>query len=257
MPKKYSSPLVPKKKSSHEKAPASHRARGETPTISLALGANREGKGSVKRQASRIHSSRISLALVCVRWNAQHHELKLPESTRLVVISVAMVAVSPNVPIGYLSPPLLSTQNIKSHETSPSSHRARGETKSISLALGANSEGKERVKCKAIRIQCTRIGSELVYVRRNAKQLELNLPDYVRFMVINVVMAAVSTCGPTDCLVIPGDMSVEIARRTRACWMRIRQYLQELYDHPKVALSLKTRMVKAEATEALLYGCST
>ena len=52
-------------------------------------------------------------------------------------------------------------------------------------------------------------------------------------------------------------MSVEIARRTRACWMRIRRYKRELYDQPKVALSLKTRMVKAEATEALLYGCST
>ena len=53
------------------------------------------------------------------------------------------------------------------------------------------------------------------------------------------------------------DMSVEIARRTRACWMRIRRYSRELYDQPKVALSLKTRMVKAEAIEALLYGCST
>ena len=53
------------------------------------------------------------------------------------------------------------------------------------------------------------------------------------------------------------DMSVEIAKRTRVCWMRIRRYLQELYDQPKVALSLKTRMVKAEALEALLYGCST
>ena len=52
------------------------------------------------------------------------------------------------------------------------------------------------------------------------------------------------------------DMSVEIARRTRACWMRIRWYLRELYDQPKVALSLKTRMVKAEAIEALLHGCS-
>ena len=48
------------------------------------------------------------------------------------------------------------------------------------------------------------------------------------------------------------DMSVEIARRTRACWMRIRRYLRELCDQPKVALSLKTRMVKAEAIEALL-----
>ena len=52
------------------------------------------------------------------------------------------------------------------------------------------------------------------------------------------------------------DMSVEIARRTRAYWMRIRRYLRELYDRPKVALSLKTRMEKAEAIEALLYGCS-
>ena len=52
-------------------------------------------------------------------------------------------------------------------------------------------------------------------------------------------------------------MSVEIARRTRVCWMRIRRYLRELYDQPKVAPFLKTRMVKAEAVEALLYGCST
>ena len=53
------------------------------------------------------------------------------------------------------------------------------------------------------------------------------------------------------------DMSVEIARRTHACWMRISRYLRELYDQPKVALSLKTRMVKAEVVEAFLYGCST
>ena len=33
------------------------------------------------------------------------------------------------------------------------------------------------------------------------------------------------------------DMSVEIARRTRACWMRIRRYLREFYDQPKVARS--------------------
>ena len=53
------------------------------------------------------------------------------------------------------------------------------------------------------------------------------------------------------------DMSVEIARRTRACWICIRRYSRELYGQPKVALSLKTRMVKAEAIEALLYGCNT
>ena len=40
------------------------------------------------------------------------------------------------------------------------------------------------------------------------------------------------------------DMSVEIARRTRVCWMRIRRYLLELYDQPEVAFSLKIRMVK-------------
>ena len=53
------------------------------------------------------------------------------------------------------------------------------------------------------------------------------------------------------------DMSVEISRRTRACWMRIRLYLRELKKQPKVAFSLKTRTAKAEAIKALLYGCST
>ena len=53
------------------------------------------------------------------------------------------------------------------------------------------------------------------------------------------------------------DMSVEIARRTRVWRIRIRRYLRHLYDQSKVALSLKTRMVKAESTEVLLFGCST
>ena len=53
------------------------------------------------------------------------------------------------------------------------------------------------------------------------------------------------------------DMSVEIARWTSASWMRIRWYLRGLYDQPKMALSLKTRIVKAEEIEALLYGCGT
>ena len=48
------------------------------------------------------------------------------------------------------------------------------------------------------------------------------------------------------------DTSVEIAMRTGACWIRIRRYLRELYDQPKIALSLKTRMVKTQAIEALL-----
>ena len=53
------------------------------------------------------------------------------------------------------------------------------------------------------------------------------------------------------------DMSVEIARRTCACWMLIRRYIRELYDQRKVTLSHKTRMVKAEAIKVLLYGCNT
>ena len=53
------------------------------------------------------------------------------------------------------------------------------------------------------------------------------------------------------------DVSVEIARRTRACWILITRYLRELYDQTKVTLSLQTRMVQAEANPALLYGYST
>ena len=56
---------------------------------------------------------------------------------------------------------------------------------------------------------------------------------------------------------VPDNVSVEIVRQTQACWMRIRRYLWELYDQPKVALSLKTRQVKAEVIEALLCEFST
>ena len=37
--------------------------------------------------------------------------------------------------------------------------------------------------------------------------------------------------------------------------MRIRPYLLELQDQPKIALSLKTRMVNTEVINALLYEC--
>ena len=53
------------------------------------------------------------------------------------------------------------------------------------------------------------------------------------------------------------EMPTEIASRTRICWMRIRRYIRELYGQSKVALSLKTRVVKAEAIKAHMYGCST
>ena len=64
------------------------------------------------------------------------------------------------------------------------------------------------------------------------------------------------TCPGGAVTEVPG-MSVETDRRTHACWMRIRRYLREIYDQPKVAPSLKTRMVKAEAIEALLYRYCT
>ena len=60
-----------------KKIPASHRARGGTPIVSISLGANAEGKERVKGKASRIHSSRKGSALVCVR-NVQRRELKTP-----------------------------------------------------------------------------------------------------------------------------------------------------------------------------------
>ena len=51
------------------------------------------------------------------------------------------------------------------------------------------------------------------------------------------------------------DVSTEIARRSSACWMRIRRYQQERYDRPNVPLNFKIPMVKE--VEALLYGYVT
>ena len=154
-------PLFSKNMQSHEKSPTSHRAQGVPPTVSLALGANRKGKeGRVKGKATRIQSSRIGSALVCVRRNAQHPELKLPESTRCVLNTVLMVDVSTRGPAG-ASPPPLSFQNVQSHEKSFTSPWARGEAPTMSFVLGTNPEGKERVKGKASRIPSSRIGSAL------------------------------------------------------------------------------------------------
>ena len=157
-----------------KKIPASHRAQGGTPPLSLALGANHEGNKRVKVQASRIQSSRIGYALVCVCRNVQHRELNLPKSTWFALITAVMVA----VPTGCLMslPPLFS-QNIQPHEKFPTSRRAQGVPPSTSLALSANREGKERAKGKASRIHSSRIGSALVCVRRNAQHRELKLPN--------------------------------------------------------------------------------
>ena len=189
---------------------ATHGARGGTPTVSLSLGTICEGKERVKGKDSRIQSSQIRSALVCVRRNVQHCELKLHKSTRFALITAVMVAVPTSGPNGCpLSPPPLSSTNIQSHEEAPASHRARGETPTISLALGANREDNERVKGKASRIQSSRLGSALlVCVRRNAQHCELNLPESTRFVFIYVVMVAVSPNGhDTGCLVSTPPLS--------------------------------------------------
>ena len=142
------------------KIPASHTTRGGTPTESLALGVNRECKKRRKGKASRIQCSRIGSALVCVRRNVQHRELKLPKSTRFALITAVMVVVPTVGPTGCpVSSPSLLSQSIQSREESPKLHRAQGVPPTISLALGANCEGKGRVKGKASRIQSSRIVS--------------------------------------------------------------------------------------------------
>ena len=119
-------PLQSQNVQSREKAPASHGARGETPTMSFVPGANREGKERVKGKASRIHSSRIGYVLVCVRRNAQLRELKLLESTRFVLSTVVMIAVFTDGPTGCpVCAPPLTPQNIQSPETSPAGRGAR------------------------------------------------------------------------------------------------------------------------------------
>ena len=132
-----------------QKIPASHRARGGTPTASLALGANREGKERVKGKAKQIQSSRIGSALVCLRRNAQRRELKLPKFTRFALITAVMVAVPTGGPTGCLvSPPPLLPQTKQSHEESSSSHRARGEQLARILRWGkiVRARRKSRVK---------------------------------------------------------------------------------------------------------------
>ena len=132
-------PLSSQNIQSHENSPTSHRARGETYTLSLTLGANPKGKKRVKGKASGIQRSRIGSVLVCVRRNAQHLELKLLESTRFVLNAVVIVSVSTCGSTGCLvRPPPLSCQNMQSHEKSHTNHRARGEASAISRALGTN-----------------------------------------------------------------------------------------------------------------------
>ena len=53
------------------------------------------------------------------------------------------------------------------------------------------------------------------------------------------------------------DLSIEVDRRIRNAWCSFREYTLELYDRPSVPLELKTRMLRAEVLETMLYGCVT
>ena len=53
------------------------------------------------------------------------------------------------------------------------------------------------------------------------------------------------------------DLSIGVDRRIRNAWCSYRKYTLELYDRPSAPLELKTRMLKAEVLETMLYGCVT
>ena len=54
-----------------------------------------------------------------------------------------------------------------------------------------------------------------------------------------------------------GELTQEINHRSRAAWACIRRFSQELSDRPRAPWRLKVRLLRAEAMEALLYGCMT
>ena len=54
-----------------------------------------------------------------------------------------------------------------------------------------------------------------------------------------------------------GELTQEINHRSRAAWACIRRFSRELFDRPRVPWRLKVRLLRAEAMEALLYGCMT
>ena len=51
------------------------------------------------------------------------------------------------------------------------------------------------------------------------------------------------------------DITRDINRRTKIAWGCFRKFSTELFDKPNAPLRLKARLLKAEAMEALLYGC--
>ena len=53
------------------------------------------------------------------------------------------------------------------------------------------------------------------------------------------------------------DLFIEVDRRIRNAWYSFRKYTLELYDRPSAPLELKTRMLRNEVLETILYGCVT
>ena len=51
------------------------------------------------------------------------------------------------------------------------------------------------------------------------------------------------------------DRMDEIIRKKSEARMRVRTYKSNIFDRPHIPLTLKVRVVKAKAAEALLYGC--
>ena len=54
-----------------------------------------------------------------------------------------------------------------------------------------------------------------------------------------------------------GELPQEINHRSRAAWACISRFSRELFDRPRAPWRLKVRLLRAEAMEALLYGCMT
>ena len=54
-----------------------------------------------------------------------------------------------------------------------------------------------------------------------------------------------------------GELTQEINHRSRAAWACIRTFSRELFDRPRAPWILKVRLLRAEAMEAVLYGCMT
>ena len=53
------------------------------------------------------------------------------------------------------------------------------------------------------------------------------------------------------------DLSIEVDRRVHNAWCSFRKYTLKLYDRSSAPPELKTRMLRTEVLETMLYGCVT